>query len=65
MSLIISKNKLKKVNILEFDPNFDPNTSTFFEQFLNQIATVEDIFPSWFQVPTASIITTLKYYQAQ
>jgi hypothetical protein len=26
---------------------------------------VEDIFPSWFQVPTASIITTLKYYQAQ
>jgi hypothetical protein len=63
MSLIISKNKLKKVDI--FDPNFEPNTSTFFEQFLNQIATVEDIFPSWFQVPTASIITTLKYSQAQ
>jgi hypothetical protein len=32
MSLIISKNKLKKVDI--FDPNFEPNTSTFFGQFL-------------------------------
>jgi hypothetical protein len=63
MSLIISKNKLKKVDI--FDPNFEPNISTFFEQFLNQIATVEDIFRSWFQVPTASIITTLKYSRAQ
>jgi hypothetical protein len=44
MSLIISENKLKKVDI--FDPNFEPNISTFFEKNLNQIASVEDIFPS-------------------
>jgi hypothetical protein len=32
LSLIISKNELKKVDTL--DPNFEPNTSTFFGQFL-------------------------------